>query len=162
MKLLEIITEQSIVARLEGRDREAVINELVEALVRAGRLGAEHKGAVVKGVLDRERRSTTGFGEGIAVPHAKHAGLPGVCAAIGLSAGGIDFASIDLQPVHSVVLLLSPPDAPGEHKHADEHLHAMEVIFKMLSQDSSRRLLRQAASTHDVLRLLEEVDTQHV
>jgi mannitol/fructose-specific phosphotransferase system IIA component (Ntr-type) len=77
-----------------------------------------------------------------------------MAASIGLSDRGVDFNALDKQPVYSIFLLLSPEDRP------EEHLHAMEVIFKNLSKDTFRRFLRQAASVDDVRTLLEEADNQ--
>jgi mannitol/fructose-specific phosphotransferase system IIA component (Ntr-type) len=156
MKLTELVAPGAIIASLNSRERDGVIAELVDALVKAGCLEASSRDELVKMLVERERRSTTGFGEGIAVPHAKHVTIGRVCAAIGLSPGGVDFASVDLQPVFTVVLLLSPREKP------DEHLHAMEVIFKVLSQDTLRRLFRQATTVADVQQLLEDVDAQAV
>jgi len=75
-------------------------------------------------------------------------------AAIGLSDKGVEFNALDKQPVYSVFLLLSPEDRP------EEHLQAMEVIFKNLSKDTFRRFLRQAATIDEIRTLLEEADNQ--
>ncbi len=156
MKLTDLIAPNAIVAQLTSRERDGVIAELVDALMQAGGVEQGTRDELIKMLLEREKRSTTGFGAGIAVPHAKHPKVTRVSAAIGLSASGLDFSSIDMQPVYTVVLLLSPHEKP------DEHLHAMEVIFKVLSQDSFRRLLRQASTAEEVQSLLDGVDAQHV
>jgi mannitol/fructose-specific phosphotransferase system IIA component (Ntr-type) len=156
MKLTEIVSSGAIVASLKAKDRDAALAELVDALVAAGAADASARDALIAMLLDRERKSTTGFGEGIAVPHAKHRSIKRVSAAVGLSQAGLDFASIDFQPVYSVVVLLSPDDKP------EDHLQAMEAIFKALGQEPFRRLLRQAASAEEVKALLEETDAQHV
>jgi PTS system fructose-specific IIA component/PTS system nitrogen regulatory IIA component len=65
---------------------------------------------------------------------------------------GIDFNSLDRQPVHSIFLLLSPEDRP------EDHLNAMEALFGQLGQDRFRRFLRQAKGVDDVVTLLEEAD----
>ena len=156
MKLTEIVSSGAIIPQLVARDRDAAVTELIDALVASGSAPAAARDELIAHLLERERKSTTGFGAGIAVPHAKHKSVKRVCAAIGLSQAGLDFASIDLQPVYSVVLLLSPEDKP------EEHLQAMEAIFKVLSQETFRRLLRQAATADEVRALLEEVDAQHV
>ncbi|MFT3686781.1 MAG: PTS sugar transporter subunit IIA [Phycisphaerales bacterium] len=156
MKLTEIVSSGAIITRLNAHDRDAALTELVDALVAAGAIAADARQPLITMLLERERKSTTGFGEGIAVPHAKHRSIRRVCAAIGLSPSGLDFASIDFQPVYSIVLLLSPDDKP------EEHLQAMEVVFKALGQELFRRLLRQAATPDEVKALLEETDAQHV
>lgn len=156
MKLTEIVSGGAIIANLTAKDRDAAVVELIDALVAAGSAAPTARDELIAILLERERKSTTGFGAGIAVPHAKHGSVRRVCAAVGLSAAGLDFASIDLQPVYSIVLLLSPIEKP------EEHLQAMEAIFKVLSQETFRRLLRQATTPQEVQALLEEIDAQHV
>ena len=154
MRMLQLVSESAIVPRLKATQRDEVIIELVDALVSSGAAPAKLRDELVKSVLERERRGSTGFGRGVAVPHVKHLSVKTMAAAIGLSERGVDFNSLDKQPVFSVFLLLSPEDRP------EEHLQAMEVIFKNLSKDTFRRFLRQAASVDEVKTLLEEADNQ--
>lgn len=154
MRMLQLVSESAIVPRLKATQRDEVIIELVDALVSSGAAPAKLRDELVKSVLERERRGSTGFGRGVAVPHVKHLSVKNMAAAIGLSERGVDFNSLDKQPVFSVFLLLSPEDRP------EEHLQAMEVIFKNLSKDTFRRFLRQAASVDEIKTLLEEADNQ--
>jgi len=156
VKLTEIVAQGAIVATLGSADRDAVITELVDALVSGGSAPKAIRDELVARVLEREKRGSTGFGKGVAVPHVKHKGVSRMAAAVGLSQRGVDFNALDKQPVYSVVLLLSPEDRP------EEHLQAMEVIFKNLSKDTFRRFLRQAGSVEEVRSLLEEADGQHL
>jgi mannitol/fructose-specific phosphotransferase system IIA component (Ntr-type) len=64
----------------------------------------------------------------------------------------VDFSSLDRQPVHSIIFMLSPKDQP------ESHIAAMETIFGALSQETFRRFLRQARNRDDVLTLLDETD----
>lgn len=154
LKLNEIVPEGAIVPKLGNAERDAVVGELVDALVKAGAAPAAVRDELVARVLERERKGSTGFGRGVAVPHVKHKAIRKMAAAIGLHPRGLEFAALDRQPVYSVVLLLSPEDRP------EEHLQAMEVIFKNLSKDTFRRFLRQATSVQEVRTLLEEADSQ--
>lgn len=156
MKLSEIIPKGAIVPALKSTDRDGVVNELVDALIASGVCDKSLRDELITKVLDRERRGSTGFGRGVAVPHVKHRQSGRMAAAIGLSQRGIDFNSLDKQPVYTVFLLLSPEDRP------EEHLQAMEVIFKNLSKDTFRRFLRQATSVDDVRALLDEADHQQI
>ncbi len=156
MKLTDIVAAGAVVPALKAAERDAVIIELVDALVGSGAAPAKIRDELVARVLDRERKSSTGFGRGVAVPHMKHQGVSRMTAAIGLSARGVDFNALDKQPVYSVFLLLSPEDRP------EDHLHAMEVIFKNLSKDTFRRFLRQAQTVQDVRDLLSEADNQQL
>jgi len=156
IKMTDIVPQGAIVHQVRSTTREEVVVELVDALIAAGGADASIRDDLVKRVLDRERKGSTGFGKGVAVPHVKHPGVKRMAAAIGLSSRGIDFSSLDRQPVFSVVLLMSPEQKP------EEHLQAMEIIFKNLSKENFRRFLRQAQSVDDVRGLLEEADQQHL
>ena len=156
MRLSDIVVEAAIVTSLSGKDRDSVIAEMVDAVVKADAPLAKVREELVTRVLDREKRGSTGFGRGVAVPHVKHKAIKKMSAAIGLSQGGVDFNSLDRQPVYSVFLLLSPEDRP------EEHLQAMEVIFKNLSKETFRRFLRQAGTVDEVKSLLEEADSQQL
>ena len=156
MRLSTIVPEGAIIARLKGPDRDAVVGELLDSLIASGAAAPALRPELISRVLERERRGSTGFGKGIAVPHVKHKSVKSMAAAIGLAPAGVDFNALDKQPVYSVFLLLSPEDRP------EEHLQAMEVIFKNLSKDTFRRFLRQAATSEDVRTLLEEADGQQV
>lgn len=154
LKLNDIVPEGAIVPQLGSAERDAVVTELIDALVKSGAAPAAVRDELVGRVLERERKGSTGFGRGVAVPHVKHKAIKKMAAAIGLHPRGIEFAALDRQPVYSVVLLLSPEDRP------EEHLQAMEVIFKNLSKDTFRRFLRQATTAPEVRTLLEEADSQ--
>jgi mannitol/fructose-specific phosphotransferase system IIA component (Ntr-type) len=152
MKMKDFVVRDAIIPNLQSTDRNGVIRELVNALAGAKALSAADSEVIAKAVSERERQGTTGFGKGVAVPHIKHAQVPRMMAAIGRSAGGVDFAALDRAPVYSVVLLLSPADKP------DEHLQAMESIFRHLQRDNFRRFLRQAETSRAILELIEEAD----
>ncbi|MBL0921834.1 MAG: PTS sugar transporter subunit IIA [Phycisphaerales bacterium] len=156
MRLTEIVVPGAVIPALASSERDEVIGELVDALIAAGAAAGIPREELVKAVLEREKRGSTGFGKGVAVPHVKHTSAKKVSLAVGLSPTGVDFNSLDKQPVYSVFLLLSPADNP------EEHLKAMEVIFKNLSYDTFRRFLRQASTHAAVMDLLEEADGQHM
>lgn len=154
MRMMQLVADGAIIPKLVSTQRDEVIAELVDALISAGSAAAKLRDELVKSVLERERRGSTGFGRGVAVPHVKHRSVKSMAAAIGLSDRGVEFNALDKQPVFSVFLLLSPEDRP------EEHLQAMEVIFKNLSKDTFRRFLRQATTVDEVRTLLEEADNQ--
>lgn len=156
MKLMEIIAPGAVVAKLQSATRDDVIRELIDALVKSGAAAPAIREELVARVLQRESKGSTGFGRGVAVPHVKHPSVTKMSAAIGLAPRGVDFNSLDKQPVYSVFLLLSPEDRP------EQHLQAMEVIFKNLSKDTFRRFLRQAGTNDEVTALLEEADGQQL
>ena len=152
MKLSELVQRGTILPQLKSTERDEAISEIMDALVAAGAVPAALRKELADAVLERERRGSTGFGKGVAVPHVKHSKIPQMGAAVAISEHGVDFNALDKQPVYSIFLLLSPAERP------EEHLQAMEVIFKNLSQDKFRRFLRQSASEADVRSLLDDAD----
>ena len=121
-------------------------------LAAAGVVPKKNVKDITKAVLAREAQATTGIGKGVALPHAKLKGVKKPLATIGRSGEGIDFAALDSKPVYSVILLLSNPDNP------DEHLQAMETIFKHVQRDIFRKFLRQSETKEAIVELIQEAD----
>lgn len=152
MNLSELIHAPSIIPELTGTDRNSVIRELVQSLADNGAVAAEHTEKLVRSAIAREKQGSTGFGKGVAVPHVKHECLTRMVATIGRSSRGIDFAALDRAPVYTVVMLLSSAVDP------EEHLAAMERIFRYLQRDNFRRFLRHANTREEIMELIKEAD----
>jgi len=152
MKLRDFILSDAVVPELAAKDRDGVIQELVAALAKAGAIEEADVPEVVAALIKREQNGSTGFGKGVAVPHAKHPRIQKMAGAVGRSVGGVDFASLDHQPVYSVFLLLSPENQP------QQHLAAMNIVFSNLQKDMFRRFLRQSDTREKIVDLLEEAD----
>jgi mannitol/fructose-specific phosphotransferase system IIA component (Ntr-type) len=152
MKLADFVCFEVLTPHLESTQRDDVIAEMVNLLVKAGKVKKTHAGDIVKALIKREKEASTGIGKGVAVPHVKHTAIREVAAAVGCSDKGIDFSSLDKQPVYTVFLLLSPAD------NADKHLHAMETIFKNLNRDDFRKFLRQAQSIDEIREIITDAD----
>ena len=156
MKLREIVVEKAIIPNLVAVKREDVVKELLDALVASGKVSADMRDQFAKAIIARENKGSTGLNHGVASPHTKSAAVHTPMAAIGVSRGGVDFNSLDKQPVYSIFLLLSPEEKP------ELHLDAIQAIFSHLSKDQFRRFLRQASSVKEVLTLLDEADAGQV
>jgi len=152
MDFADFVSFKAIIPELESTNRDSVIGELVRALEKAGCLGKGNCQSLIKAVIKRENEASTGLGKGVALPHVKSDVVSDVVAAVGQSSKGIDFRSLDKQPVYSVVLLISPKDKP------DKHLEAMEKVFRHLQQDKFRKFLRQSRTVEQITELLEEAD----
>jgi mannitol/fructose-specific phosphotransferase system IIA component (Ntr-type) len=152
MKLKEFIVAEAIIPQIHASDRDGALRELVTSLSAAGALPAEAVDEVVAALIKREQNGSTGFGKGVAVPHVKHPKVTKMAGTVGRSVNGIDFAALDHQPVYSVVLLLSPENAP------QQHLQAMNAVFNNLQKDTFRRFLRQSSTREAIAELLDEAD----
>ncbi len=152
MKFTDFVCFEAAVPQLQACDRNGVIAELVSSLEKAGRLGKADGSDITKAIIKREKEASTGMGKGVAVPHVKHKAVKDLIATVGQSSSGIDFSSLDKQPVYSVILLISPADNP------DKHLQAMENIFKHLQQEKFRKFLSKSQSREQIEDLLREAD----
>ncbi|MBM4017172.1 MAG: PTS sugar transporter subunit IIA [Planctomycetes bacterium] len=154
MRLLDFIRPEAILPDLAADTARAAVDEMVAALVKAKAIPASERKGAVDAVMRRERKGTTGFGNGVAIPHAKHDGVAGIVGAVARSARGIDFAALDGQPVHLLFLLLSNTEKP------EEHLKAMEHIFRSIKNDHLRRFMCEATSREELRDLLREADEE--
>ena len=152
MRLSDLIHAESVIPELKATDRNGVIRELVQSLADHGAIEREHVETVARAAIARERQGSTGFGKGVAVPHVKHECVERMTATIGRSSHGVDFAALDRAPVYTVVLLLSPTNA------SEDHLAAMERIFRYLQRENFRRFLRQADTHEAIMELIGEAD----
>lgn len=155
MRLSDLLDESCLVPELQATDRNGVIRELVQSLADCGHIPKEHVETVARAAIARENQGSTGFGKGVAVPHVKHECLKKMTANIGRSSHGVDFAALDRAPVYTVVMLLSPSSAP------EDHLAAMERVFRYLQRENFRRFLRQADTRKAMMDLVREADDSH-
>jgi mannitol/fructose-specific phosphotransferase system IIA component (Ntr-type) len=152
MKLSDIILVDAIIPQLQATERNDAIAEAVAALAACGVIPKSRITETVDAVIEREDQATTGIGKGVALPHAKLKCVKHPVATIVRSSEGIDFSALDSKPVYSMILLLSSPDRP------DEHLQAMETIFKHIQREIFRKFLRQAETTEAIVDLIGEAD----
>ncbi len=152
MKLAAMIPPETIIENLEATDKESVLKEMIDALVVAGRIEAESAAAVVEALMTREPLGSTGIGKGVAVPHAKHDSIGGLVAAFGRSSKGMEFASLDGQPVRIVFLLLSSDE------HSGRLLDALALVARLVKNDCFCRFLRDAKGSEDLCEILAEAD----
>lgn len=152
MKLVDFVCFEATVPQLQATGRDAVITELVSALCKVGKLEKKNVRKIVNAIIKRENEASTGIGKGIAIPHVKHPVAKDIIAAIGQTEIGIDFSSLDKQPVYSVILLISPADDPNRH------LRVMETIFAHLQKEKFLKFLRQSKTAEQIEDLIREAD----
>jgi len=152
MKLVDFVCFEATIVEFASTDRKKIIGQLVTALDEAKRLGKGNAVKITRAIIRRENEASTGLGKSVAVPHVKHSAVKEPVAAVGLSSEGIDFKSLDKQPVYSVILLVSPDDQ------SQKHLKAMKCIMNHLQKDRFRSFLRQAKTTEEVEDLFREAD----
>jgi len=152
MKFADFVLNGAVQAEIKATDKQGVIREMVQSVLNAGGIQKDEYEGIVKAIVKREELGSTGIGRGIAVPHTKHASVKRLVGCVAVSGDGIDFDSLDCEKVQLFFLLISPPDCPGDH------LRALEHITRQLKDDTFCRFLKQSKTKEDILSLLEEAD----
>ena len=156
MKLLDFICTEAIRPDLKPEGKEDAIRRLIGSLKEAGKLPADEEAGIVAAVLKREELGSTGIGNGVAVPHTKHPAVQTLTATVGLVHDGLDFASLDGEPVYIMIVLVSPPE------NTRDHLRALETVSRHLKNSTFCNFLKQATSKQEVIDLLREADDDQI
>ena len=99
MKFADFMCESAICVDIKATDKVGVIQELVNSLVSAGQVKEEDRDSIVEAIMKREELGSTGIGRGVAVPHTKHSSVESLIGTVGVSAEGVEFDSLDGEPV---------------------------------------------------------------
>lgn len=152
MRITELLTKDTIAMDLSASDKNGVIDELVNQLNQAGKLN--DLTSFKEAIHNRESQSTTGIGEGIAIPHAKVAAVNTPAIAFGKSKIGVDYQSLDMQPAHLFFMIAAPEGG------AQTHLDALAKLSGILMDENVRASLLHAESPEEVLNIIDKADDE--
>lgn len=152
MKIMDFLNKRAISVNIKAADKEGVIRELVDILARATDIKNEEE--LVKAILAREALGSTGIGQGVGIPHAKSQAVKELVAAFGLSRAGVNFDSLDGEPVYLFFLLIAPEESAGPH------LKALARISRVLKDKYFRDLLKKAKDENEILHIIQEEDSK--
>jgi fructose-specific phosphotransferase system IIA component len=154
MRLTELLNPQAVTTRLRSRAKRDAIAELVELLESAH--GIDSHGEVLDRVLRREAMMSTGIGNGVAIPHGKAKLVDRMVAACGVSPEGIEFESVDGEPVQLFILLVAPESGGALH------VKVLANISRLLKEESVRQSLREAANPDAFVAALRAAEAVHI
>ena len=148
MQLSEFLDFDAIKTSLPGGSKRSLLQQL--ANLAAQRLALDAS-AILASLSEREQLGSTGFGQGVAIPHGKIEGLTRIYCLFARLAEPVDFKAIDGKPVDLVFLLLSPPDAGADHLKAlaavsrvTRHMPTLEKMRGARSRDALTAVLMGA------------------
>lgn len=150
MSIDDLFSIQSVVLELPAASKSEALEAMVQHAARTKLLPSPRREQVIQMLLERETRGSTAFGGGIAMPHARVPKLRRAFGLVARSSEGIDFKAIDGEPVHVLVMLISP-----ENK-ADEHLETLRWISLAARDPDFQSFILQARSEAEVLDVLQE------
>lgn len=152
MRISEFLKPEAVIANLSSRSKGELLKELADALGTVN--PAVPSGRLCEVLQDRERVSSTGIGEGVAIPHGKLPGLPALSAAFGVARGGVDFDSIDKKPTQLFFALVAPENSAGLH------LKALARISRLFKSVRFREAILQAQTAEEIYALILSEDAR--
>ncbi len=150
MQISELLRNDLVKVGLESEEKESAIAEVLELLVASG--DVIDRDATYDALMEREDKGTTGIGEGVGIPHAKHESITHLVMALGISPDGIEFDAIDGEPVTIMFLILAEIDNPGPHVEALAH------VARLCQTPGFRRRLCKCRSSQEALDVIVEFE----
>lgn len=153
MKIRDLLSKESIELNGAAAGKQEVLEKMVALMAASGKIGDVEK--YRKGVFAREEEGTTGIGEGIAIPHCKSDAVkrPGLAAMV--VKDGVDFDSLDGQPVH-LIFLIAAPDTED-----NVHLDVLSRLSVMLMDENFTAGLRSAKSVEEFLAVIDRAEAEN-
>jgi mannitol/fructose-specific phosphotransferase system IIA component (Ntr-type) len=135
-----------------------VFAELVDNFVKAQSLAGGLKDPALRALVERERLASTGVGQRVAIPHVKLAGLEEPIFSLSLHARGIEWASLDGEPV-TILFTVLRPERAGARYNPERHLEMMRWISQLGRDADFRRFATAATTKKELVDLLREMST---
>src|SRR5260370_33227123 len=153
MRIAEFFREDRVFPDLAATDKPGVLGELCAGLARG--VPGLSAPKLTEALIERAKPGSTGLGEGVAIPHGKIPGIPGLLAAFGRKKAGVDFASIDGKPTNLFFVLFAPENSAGVH------LKALARISRLFKQPGLRKAILEAEGGAGIFRLISEEDAKY-
>lgn len=150
MKITDLLSQQTISISASAASKEDVIRQAVALIAKSGAISDVE--TYTKGVFKREEESTTGIGEGIAIPHCKSDAVNKPALAAMVLPDGVDYASLDGEPVHLLFLIAAP------NSESNVHLEVLARLSELLMDESFKDKLVGAKSVEEFLRVIDEAE----
>ncbi len=128
---------------LKGSSKQEILDELLDILMRTGKV--DDREEVMRQLLAREAKMSTGIQFGVAIPHAKTTAVKELIACIGIKREGVDFSALDGEPSTIFVMTLSPLDRTGPH------VQFLAEISMVVKSESARERILNAKTPEEVL-----------
>ncbi|MDD5292485.1 MAG: PTS sugar transporter subunit IIA [Candidatus Omnitrophica bacterium] len=155
MKVLDFLSKKAIKVNLASTTKKDTIEELVDLLIASGDISKKDRAQLIEALMAREALGSTAIGHNVGIPHAKTDCIKRLVAALGVSQKGVDFDSLDGEPVYIFFLLVAPQDSAGPH------LKALACISRLTKDKFFRDSLKQAKDEKAVLKIISHEDEKN-
>lgn len=153
MKISDILNENLIITDLDGQSKDEIINALIKVAGTSTKVLdlAKMKDAI----FEREKKMSTGVGNGFAIPHGKTDAVTDIVAAFGITKRPIDYQSLDEQPVRLVFLLVGRDNLVGLH------IKMLSRISRLMHKEEFRNRLLEKHSPAEVLEAFKQEEASY-
>jgi len=141
---------------LKANDKDGILTELTENMVKSGILDADLHDAALRALREREDLAATGVGMGVAIPHVRIPGLSSVVCTLSIHKQGVDWNAIDGAPVH-IFFSVMRPERAGEQHDPERHLEMMAWIARLSREADFRRFAIASKTKTELVSLLKEM-----
>jgi len=153
MKISDILTDDLVVAGLEGTSKNDIIDAMVDLVATSPKVLDKEK--VREAILERERIMSTGVGNGFAIPHGKTDAVTDIVAAFAVTEKDIDYDSLDEKPVRLVFLLVGKDNLVGPH------IKLLSRISRLMNKEEIRKRLLTVTSPKEILELFRQEEASY-
>lgn len=154
MKINDLLIKDAMIMDLQATDKKGAINEMVKKMYDTGRISDID--TYKKGIIAREEQTSTGLGDGIAMPHAKNAAVKEATVLFAKSSAGVDYEALDGQPTYLFFMIAAPEGAN------DTHLQALAALSRQLIDPDFVEKLKTANTPEDVQATFAEAEKVEV
>jgi fructose-specific phosphotransferase system IIA component len=150
INILNYLNKDTIILRLKQKSKKNVISFILDYLIDRKKIDREKKKEILKAILEREAMGSTAIGGNVAFPHTRLPCIKDIVVALAVSQEGINFDSLDQEPVNIIALLLS------NQKEAGLHLKMLALLARILRDKYFIQQLKEAKTEEEVLSLLNK------
>lgn len=147
MNISDILSEDMILTEVVADNKRHLLEQISTFV--AAQKGLD-KSLVFEAVLERENLGSTGYGNGVAFPHARIEGLKGVITVFARLQKPVDYDALDNKPVDMVAFMISPENS------GDDHLRTLAIFSRILKDKDICKEVRAAKSVHDIFRAMQK------
>ncbi|MDY7042623.1 fructose-specific PTS transporter subunit EIIC [Virgibacillus sp. M23] len=147
MNITELLKQDIMILEVKANSKEDVIQAMADRLGQAGRLN--DKEAYIEAIWNREKQSSTGIGEGVAIPHAKTSAVRTPAIAFARSRAGVEFDSLDAQPAHLFFMIAASEGANNDH------LQTLSRLSTLLMDEDFRKRLMEVETEEQIINIID-------
>jgi len=153
MKLASLLSENNLILNLRAKKKEDALKEMVSFLSKNNEIDEDE---VYKGIIAREEVMSTGLGGGVAIPHTKADSAKNVMVVFARVKDGVDFKSIDQQPVYLIFMVIVPSDA------TISQIKILARISRLLKHNYIRERLKVLKTKKEILNFIAQEEERHL